>query len=137
MKIQEYSPIILFDGVCNLCNGSVQFILKTEKKPILKFASLQSSFAKKVLKAHHFSTQEYKSIIFINNEMILQKSKAIFMIAHYLKFPFNLLAYGKFLPLFFTDFMYNIIAQKRYNLFGKAKQCYMPTKALESRFVTN
>ena len=78
------SRIILFDGVCNLCNGAVQFVLRNDTKNIFKFASLQSKFAQDFLKKHQLPTENFGTLILIENEQIFVKSEAVFKIATYL-----------------------------------------------------
>lgn len=129
------NPIILFDGVCNLCNASVQFVLKHEKESNLKFASLQSEFAKNILEKNGYDFKNYNTIVFIENGKFIFKSSAAFAIAKYLKFPFNLFNYFHFLPKIITDFCYKNVSRNRYKIFGKSENCYVPTVELESRFV--
>ena len=128
------NQIILFDGICNLCNSSIQFILKYEKNVSLKFASLQSEHAKNILQKNDLDISDFNTIIFVQNNTLFFKSKAIFQIAKYLKFPFNLIRIFRFLPLFFTDGCYNYISKNRYSFFGKKDSCYLPTKELLNRF---
>lgn len=131
--------IILFDGVCNLCNLSIQFVLKNEKEELLKFSSLQSDFSQDFIKANKLNYKYLETLILIEGDQVFFKSKAIFKIAKYLKFPFNLLGYFNFLPIFFHDFfldyLYNIISTNRYKLFGKKDNCYFPEKNLAHRFI--
>lgn len=127
--------IILFDGVCNLCNFSVQFVLKHEKENTLFFSSLQSNFGQQFLKENQFDAQDLKTIIFVNEGKVYKKSKAIFQIAKFLKFPFNILQYLHFIPTIISDFFYNIISKNRYKLFGKSETCHIPSKDLSNRFI--
>jgi predicted DCC family thiol-disulfide oxidoreductase YuxK len=79
-----HSPIILFDGVCNLCNGAVQFVLSNDPNKAFKFASLQSDFAQDYLKKHQLPTQNFDTLILIENKEVFIKSKAVFKIVKYL-----------------------------------------------------
>ncbi len=134
MAIQsENLPIVLFDGACNLCHRSVQFCLKHEdpnKNPQLKFSSLDSEYAQKILQKHGLSSDSVESVIYVDQgERVFQKSSAAFQIARYLKFPFLLLQYFSYLPVFLTDFPYSWVAKYRYRLFGKLDQCQLPEAA--------
>ena len=129
------NSIILFDGVCNLCNYSVQFILKHEKNQDIKFASLQSDFGQQFIEENKLSKTKYDSIILIENNNFYSKSEAALKIAKYLKFPFNLATIFKILPTFFRDYIYDYIANNRYKWFGKKATCFLPTNDILARFI--
>ncbi|MCP9762252.1 thiol-disulfide oxidoreductase DCC family protein [Lacihabitans soyangensis] len=128
------SPIILFDGVCNLCNGAVQFVLRNDTKNIFKFASLQSKFAQDFLKKHQLPTENFGTLILIENEKIFVKSNAVFKIAKYLT-KYAWLSVFSFLPIFVTDFFYDIVSKNRLKWFGKRENCWLPTDELKERFL--
>ena len=112
--------IVLFDGICNLCNASVRFISKHDKKSKIQFASLQSETAKQLLLNKAIDTQKIDSIIFISDEKIFFKSNAAIEIAKMLDgFP-NYLKYFQFIPRAIRDIVYDLIAKNRYRLFGKS-----------------
>jgi len=112
--------IVLFDGICNLCNASVRFISKHDKKSKIQFASLQSETAKQLLLNKAIDTQKIDSIIFITDEKIFFKSDAAIEIAKMLDgFP-NYLKYFQFIPRAIRDIVYDLIAKNRYRLFGKS-----------------
>jgi len=112
--------IVLFDGICNLCNASVRFIIKHDKKSKIQFASLQSETAKQLLLNKAIDTQKIDSIIFISDEKIFFKSNAAIEIAKMLDgFP-NYLKYFQFIPRAIRDIVYDLIAKNRYRLFGKS-----------------
>ena len=112
--------IVLFDGICNLCNASVRFISKHDKKSKIQFASLQSETAKQLLLNKAIDTQKIDSIIFITDEKIFFKSDAAIEIAKMLDgFP-NYLKYFQFIPGAIRDIVYDLIAKNRYRLFGKS-----------------
>jgi predicted DCC family thiol-disulfide oxidoreductase YuxK len=111
--------IVLFDGICNLCNASVRFISKHEKNRKIQFASLQSEMAKQLLSKLAIDTNTIDSIIFISNEKIFIKSDAAIEIAKQLNgFP-HYLKYFHFIPRPIRDFVYDLIAKNRYRFFGK------------------
>ena len=112
--------IVLFDGICNLCNASVRFITRHDKNNTIQFASLQSETAKQLLLKMNINAQKIDSIIFISNEKMFIKSDAAIEIAKLLHgFP-RLLKYFQFIPRPIRDFVYDLIAKNRYRLFGKS-----------------
>ena len=112
--------IVLFDGICNLCNASVRFITRHDKNNTIQFASLQSETAKEILSQLNIDSQKIDSIIFISNEKMFIKSDAAIEIAKLLHgFP-RLLKYFQFIPRPIRDFVYDLIAKNRYRLFGKS-----------------
>lgn len=129
------SPVILFDGVCNLCNGSVQFIIKRDTRNTFRFASLQSSYGQDQLLRLGIPTQALESIIYIEGDQFYQKSNAVLEIARHLGGPWPLFYVFKIIPRFIRDWFYNFIATNRYRWFGKKDQCMIPTPALQERFL--
>ena len=112
--------IVLFDGICNLCNASVRFITRHDRNSRIAFASLQSETAKQLLLKMNINAQQIDSIIFISNENMFIKSDAAIEIAKLLHgFP-RLLKYFQFIPRPIRDFVYDLIAKNRYRLFGKS-----------------
>lgn len=128
-------PIILFDGVCNLCNGSVLFIIRRDPKARFRFASLQSTYGENFLKHNSLSTEEYDSIVLIEGGRFYTQSTAALRIAKRLNGAWPLLYAGIIIPKFIRDAMYNVIAKNRYRWFGKKDACMIPTPALRSRFM--
>ncbi|SHI80526.1 DCC1-like thiol-disulfide oxidoreductase family protein [Aquimarina spongiae] len=127
-------PIVLFDGVCNLCNGWIRFILKRERNPLFQFASLQSPKGQELLGAHRYENS-LSSIILIENNKIYQKSDAVLKICSYFKFPWNISNYLRFVPKRIRDFSYDFIAARRYKWFGKQEHCGLMTKDQKVRFL--
>jgi predicted DCC family thiol-disulfide oxidoreductase YuxK len=127
--------IILFDGVCNLCSGSVQFIINRDPKAKFKFASLQSSYGQKQLEKNRLDKSSLHSIIVIKDGVMLQRSDAALEIAKQLSGLWPGLYIFKILPRFFRDGVYNWIAQNRYRWFGKKDACWLPSPELKSRFI--
>jgi len=127
--------IILFDGICNLCNGSVIFILKREQNPIFKFASIQSEVGAELLNCCGLPSDYSQAVILIDHGKIYLGSTAALKIGQMLKFPWSFLAYrGFIIPKFIRDWVYNQIAIHRYQWFGKRDMCIIPTENLKSRF---
>ncbi|MDY7393813.1 thiol-disulfide oxidoreductase DCC family protein [Aureibaculum sp. 2210JD6-5] len=135
MKFLENKSIVLFDGVCNLCNNVVQFIIEHDKNKHFLFASLQSDAAQDILLHFNKKNSDFDSVVLIENEKIFEKSSATLKIAKRLsgiwKYSYALII----IPKFIRDFFYTIISQNRYKWFGKKEDCMMPTAALKARFL--
>ena len=127
--------IILFDGVCNLCNSSVNFIIDHDKKNVFRFASLQSDAGQSLLKKFNLNVKDFNSIILVENDKFYERSSAVMKIVR--KFP----GLWKFLYLFIIipppvrNFVYDIIADNRYKWFGKKESCRVPTPELKEKFL--
>tara|TARA_B100001769_G_scaffold151257_1_gene118583 strand:+ start:437 stop:820 length:384 start_codon:yes stop_codon:yes gene_type:complete len=125
--------IVFFDGVCNLCQGSVRYLIKHDKKGVLKFASLQGNYAKDFV--NETKIQSMQSILFFDGKMLYKKSTAVLKLSRLLGGWHQLLLLGYILPRFFRDWLYNIVAMNRYRWFGKKDQCMLPSKGFENRFL--
>jgi predicted DCC family thiol-disulfide oxidoreductase YuxK len=126
--------IILFDGVCNLCNHSVQFIIKRDPKGHFKFASLQSEIGQKLVEQYGIP-KGIESIIYIENNKVFIKSSAALRISKKLNGYWGFLMILSILPSSFRDFFYDIIAKNRYKWFGKKESCMLPTTETKKRFL--
>lgn len=131
----KQSSIILFDGVCNLCNSSVQFVIKHDKDKKFMFASLQSTAGQLLLKQFDLPLQDFNSFILIENEKVFLKSTAALMVAKQLKGAVKLLYGFIIVPPFIRNGAYNFIAKNRYKWFGKKESCILPTAELKARFL--
>jgi predicted DCC family thiol-disulfide oxidoreductase YuxK len=128
--------IILFDGVCNLCNESVSFILQWEKKPAFRFASIQSEAGQAWLEWCGLPRDFDQAIVLIDRGNVFLGSTAALRIGQQLRFPWSLLSHvGIGIPKFIRDGVYSQIAKHRYQWFGKKDVCMMPTKELKARFL--
>jgi predicted DCC family thiol-disulfide oxidoreductase YuxK len=128
-------PVILFDGVCNLCNGSVNFIIRRDPQAKLKFASLQSEFGQQQIKKFDLPGSEWNSVLLIKNGQLYQKSDAALQIVRMLTGFWPILYAFKILPVFIRDFIYDWIAKNRYRWFGRQEECMIPTPDMKARFV--
>lgn len=128
-------PVILFDGVCNLCNNSVLFIIKRDPKAKFKFASLQSELGKSQLEKFGLPVTELNSVLLIKDGKLFQKSNAALEIAKHLGGGWPVFYVFKLVPVFLRDGFYNWIARNRYRWFGKKDACMIPTPELKSRFL--
>jgi predicted DCC family thiol-disulfide oxidoreductase YuxK len=115
--------LILYDGKCNLCNYTLQFILKRDKLKIFNYLPLQSSQAEELLKTIQFNQPDINSVIFIENGQAYIKSEAFFRIASNLGGLFKIMTVFRILPKKFSDWIYDVIAKNRYNWFGKKEVC--------------
>jgi len=136
MTPQKNTSIILFDGVCNLCNSSVQFVLKHDENKNFLFASLQSDAATKILlQLNKKSFKNFDSIVLVENGQLYFKSTAALKIAKNLNGFIQILYVFIIIPIPIRDFLYDIIAKNRYKWFGKKDKCIKPNKEIASRFL--
>jgi len=131
---KESQPIVFFDGVCNFCNASVQWIIKKESQTLFLFAPLQGKAAKEKLN-YVGKLHPPASVILFENGMVYSKSKAALRIARYLKWPWRFLVIFTIVPAFIRDIFYDIIAKNRYKWFGKKDSCMLPSAEMRSRFL--
>lgn len=134
-KSEIQYPVILFDGVCNLCNAAVIFIIKRDKKNVFRFASLQSAFGQSVLQKFHLSANAFNSFILLRNGKVYTRSTAALLVAKQLSGGWPLLSAFIIVPRFISDAVYNFIANNRYKWFGKKTECWVPSPALQSKFI--
>ncbi|WP_405201925.1 thiol-disulfide oxidoreductase DCC family protein [Dokdonia sp. LLG6352-1] len=127
--------IILFDGVCNLCNGAITFIIQRDKKDLFRYAPLQSEIGKELAAKHHIDLDKVDSIILVTEDKAYAKSTAALRIAKHLSAGWPLLAVFLILPKFLRDAVYDFIARNRYRWFGKKEACMIPTPELKSKFL--
>ncbi len=128
-------PIVLFDGQCSLCSYFVTLILKYEIETKLYFSSLDSDYVKYVLSDLNYNLKGLNTVVFINNDEVYLKSLAVFKIVTYLRFPLSIVQYFRFLPLTFSNFIYDLVAKYRIRLFGKINSCYIPDDTNRNRFL--
>ena len=125
--------IVFFDGVCNLCQSSVKYLIKYDSKQQLKFATLQGQFAKQNLNPNDLKSLD--SILLFDGQKVYKKSDAILKLCTVIGRWHKLLLIGYFIPTFLRDWAYNLIAQNRYQWFGQQDHCLVPTKDLKFRFL--
>jgi predicted DCC family thiol-disulfide oxidoreductase YuxK len=127
--------IILFDGVCNLCNGAVQFVIKRDDKNRFLFASLQSEEGKQILEDHNFPMNKMDSFFLVENGKVYDKSTAALKVLKKLSGLWSLLYGFIIVPKFIRDGVYNWIAKNRYQWFGQKDECMIPTPELRVKFL--
>ena len=132
------SPILLFDGVCNLCSSAVHFILERELSPTLRFCALQSDKGRALLQAHDMmhviANKDPDSLVLIEDGKAYERSNAALRIAKYLRAPWRYGAVLLYVPRLLRDLVYRFIAHNRYRFFGKTDSCLVPTRELRARF---
>lgn len=126
--------IILFDGVCNLCNNFVPFLIKYDKNNIFRFAAMQTKAGERIMQEYRV-LNDRKSVILIKEGIVLYKSDAIIEIAKQITGWPSILKYGFLFPKFLRDGMYDLIAKNRYFLFGKKDTCSTPSEKDSKRFI--
>ncbi|BDD12776.1 hypothetical protein FUAX_52080 (plasmid) [Fulvitalea axinellae] len=129
------NPTVLFDGVCNLCDKTVRFVIRHDRKAKIKFASLQSATGQKLLERHGLPVQDFETFVFIEDGRAYTKSTAALKVLSTLGGGWKVLAAFRFVPEKIRDFAYLWIAKRRYKLFGKKEVCELPLPSVRERFL--
>jgi predicted DCC family thiol-disulfide oxidoreductase YuxK len=129
------SAVILFDGVCNFCNGSVNFIIERDPAGYFKFAPLQSEIGEKLLAEHGVDKAETDSVILLEDGKVYAYSTAALRIARKLNGAWKYFYGLRVVPAFVRDFFYKLFARNRYKMFGKQDACMLPTPEIRARFL--
>jgi predicted DCC family thiol-disulfide oxidoreductase YuxK len=131
-------PIVLFDGVCNLCNGTVTFLIDRDRRGVLRFASLQSPRAAELLRerGRTLPPGDPDTMLLVDGDRVHDRSTAALRIARHLGFPWSLAIVLFLVPRLLRDAVYRVIARNRYRWFGRSEQCRVPTPELRARFLT-
>ena len=128
-------PVIFFDGICNLCTGSVQFIIKHDPTHYFRFASLQSKIGQQVLQQYNLPVAKFGSFILLEKGVVYTKSSAALRVTKKLTGLWPGLYAFMIIPPFIRNTVYNLVARNRYKWFGKKKECWVPTAELDSLFL--
>ena len=135
-KVKEHDKIVLFDGVCNLCNGAIQFIIKRDKEDIFRFAALQSEVGQKLVAERVIDTSKVDSIILIEPGIAYYtKSEAALKIGCELKGYRIISKILLLIPSSLSNIVYDLIAKNRYTWYGKKDDCMIPTPELKAKFL--
>lgn len=134
-ELPNDTSIILFDGICNFCNSSVNKIIKHDKKNQFKFAALQSETGKKLVEKHSIDSTKIDSIILIENDAVFIKSTAILKISKQMSGLYPLAFGFIIIPAFIRDIVYDFVARNRYKWFGKKDSCMIPTAEVKEKFI--
>ena len=135
MQLKTDTPVLLFDGVCNLCAGSVQFIIKRDPSAQIHFASLQSEKGKEVLRAFHLPENQLKSLVFVEKGKAYTRSTGALRVSRYLSYAWPLLYIFIVIPAFIRNAVYDWVGKNRYRWFGEKTACWIPTPDLKKRFL--
>lgn len=133
--MNNQKPILLFDGECNLCNGSVQFVIQRDKKGKVKFCSIQSEIGEKLMLEYQIPKNYLASIILIENNKIYYKSTAALLLSKHMNGLWPSLFAFIIVPPFIRNLVYDFIAKNRYKWFGKTETCWIMTPELKDRFL--
>jgi predicted DCC family thiol-disulfide oxidoreductase YuxK len=140
--VPDTNPItlVLYDGVCGLCNGLNQFLLKRDLNDHFRFASLQSEFAATLLKRYHINSVDLDTVYVVTDygepgQLLLARSDAILHVLGRLGTGWSFLRAGRVLPRAFRDALYNLVARNRYRVFGKYEACLMPEEKHRKKFL--
>ncbi|XP_065869209.1 DCC family protein At1g52590, chloroplastic [Euphorbia lathyris] len=121
---RDSRPIMLFDGVCNLCNGGVRFVRDNDRNRRIRYEALQSEAGQKLLQRSGRAPDDISSVVLVEKERSHIKSDAVLKIMEYINLPFPQLAFFlQFIPLFIRDFAYDNVANNRYTIFGRSESC--------------
>jgi predicted DCC family thiol-disulfide oxidoreductase YuxK len=131
----QNKKIVLFDGVCNLCSGSVQFILKRDKKNQFLFGSLQGKFGQEILKKYSLPADNFNSFMLLEGDQLYTRSSGALRMLKHLGGAWGLLYAFIIIPPFIRDAVYHFIAKNRYRWFGKKEECWLPGGEWKDRFL--
>ncbi|MEP0368327.1 MAG: thiol-disulfide oxidoreductase DCC family protein [Cyclobacteriaceae bacterium] len=134
-EIDPNRPIVLFDGVCNLCNFFVNFIIDHDRKNQFLFGSLQSKEGKRILHKYSHHTDQLKTVVFIDEGVMYMRSTAALRVLKKLGMPWSMFFALIIIPRGFRDRIYDWISTNRYRWFGKRDACRVPTPELQQRFL--
>jgi predicted DCC family thiol-disulfide oxidoreductase YuxK len=132
------APVLLYDGVCGFCNKTVQMVLDNDRRGTMRFAALQSDYARSIVE-RHAELRGIDSVVFVENmdggERVFVRSDAALKITAYLGGFWKLFLIGRILPRALRDYFYDLFARNRYKLFGKYDTCMLPPPEVRSRFL--
>ena len=140
MDESNTNPIVLYDGVCGLCNRAVQFLLQRDRHDRFRFASLQSDFAARLLDRHGIDHTKLDTVYAVvhhgeSNETVLAKSDAFLLFAQVLGGVWSLARVGRVIPRAVRNWLYDLVATNRYRVFGKSESCMLPDPAYKHKFL--
>ncbi|MFB6162804.1 MAG: thiol-disulfide oxidoreductase DCC family protein [Halococcoides sp.] len=135
LPLPEDHPVVLFDGICNLCSGFVRFLLPRDPEGTFRFASLQSDVGRAVSAEYGLPTDEFDSVVLIEDGECYTRSDAVLRIVRHLGGPYRLLASARVVPAPIRDVVYDLVATYRYRVFGRREECLRPPEDIESRFL--
>jgi predicted DCC family thiol-disulfide oxidoreductase YuxK len=128
-------PVVLFDGVCNLCNRLVAFLIPRDPEGRLRFAPLQSEAGQQLLTRHGLPTEGFDSFVLVEGDRAYTKSDAAIRVAELLGWPYRLARVARLLPTGLRDSLYDVVADNRYDWFGHRDRCMVPDDGVGDRFL--
>ena len=131
----DAAPIVIFDGVCNLCSGGIHFILAHERDHVIRFAAAQSPAGQELLQRHGFDPQDLTTFVFIEAGEVHVRSDGALKVVRHLRLPWRMFCVLRAVPRPARDRIYDLVARNRYRWFGKRDGCLVPTPELRSRFI--
>lgn len=135
-NIKSTDKVILFDGVCKLCNAWCNFIIQHDHQHLFKLCSVQSNEGQNILQHFNLSTDVYESMLYVEGDRCYQQADAFFHVMSQLGFPWKVITIFKVIPKPVRDWMYDRIAFNRYRLFGKYDACMLPKAGFEDRYLS-
>lgn len=133
---QASDGLMLFDGVCNLCNGAVRTVMAIDREGVIRFTPLQTPYGRKLAAHHGVDPESPDSLVFLDHGLALTKTAAFGAILRRMPAPWRWLAVIERLPRGFTDKLYDWVAGNRYRLFGRREHCMVPTQGQRARFLS-
>lgn len=135
-NLPDDKKIVLFDGICNLCDASINYIIKNDKKDLFRFVTLQSDLGKEILDYLKIDTSSIDSVILYEPKIAYYyKAEAALRIAKDLSGIIAVLSIFRFLPISFLNFIYDFVARNRYKWYGKKKECLLPSPEIRAKFL--
>lgn len=134
-NMNNSDPVLLFDGVCNLCNKLVMFIIRKDRRGKIRFAALQSESGKSLLRTYGLSDKDINFVVYITSHTIFLKSSAVLHLLKDIGNGWNLFFGLIMIPRFIRDFFYDLVARSRYRIFGKRGVCMIPSPDIVNRFL--
>lgn len=134
-EVVSEGPVLLFDGVCNLCNGAIQVVIEHDPHGKIRFASLQSDVGQAVLDRLDLSSEDLETVVLLEENRAYTRSAAAIRVCELLGGVYRVAGVGWLLPRRVRDWLYTVVADNRYEWFGQKDQCMMPTPELRERFV--
>jgi len=128
-------PILVFDGVCNLCAGAVRFVWRNERGRVVRFAAVQSPAGKRLMREYGLDPEEPRTLLFIVAGRGHTRSDAVMELARYLRFPWGMLRFARWVPRRMRNWLYELIARHRYRWFGRRDACFVPAGDERDRFL--
>jgi predicted DCC family thiol-disulfide oxidoreductase YuxK len=135
MEHKDHMNVVVFDGICNLCNWGVKFIIRRDHKNKFMFASIQSRVGMQLLLNHGIQTEHIETFLLIKDGKPYTRSDAVFEILSEFRPGWRILLIFRLVPRVIRDFVYGIIAKNRYRLFGKKEQCMIPSPDIKAKFL--